>query len=357
MKTPASLRYRGVILLSLLTLVASGQEKPLFDYREVTLGNGLRVVTLEDFSCPIVAVQMWYHVGSKDDPPDRGGFAHMFEHMMFRGTDRLGPTDHFDIVHRNGGVCNAYTSFDQTVYVQRLPAHQLELALWLEAERLAFLKVDQESFDTERKVVEEEIRLWWNQPYSHSFRKVLSELFQVHPYGAYPLGQISHLRAAGARELRQFWMRYYVPNNATLVIVGAVKHEQAREQARRYLGWIPRCDEPPRVQLREPVPVRPRSVVIKDKKAPIPIVAIIYRDLGSARGRGRPASDRKGVSRRADQGAQPDAAWDDCWDPHRFQQSQPAGTGGSARRRRLAGQQAAGENAGHQRRRFAAGCA
>jgi hypothetical protein len=105
------------------------------DYREIKLKNGMKVITLEDFGCPIVAVQLWFHVGSKNELPERQGFAHMFEHMMFRGTDRLGSTDHFDWIRRTGGTCNAYTSFDNTTYIQELPAHQLELVLWLEAER------------------------------------------------------------------------------------------------------------------------------------------------------------------------------------------------------------------------------
>ena len=121
--------------------------KPLFDYRQIVLDNGLRVITLEDFSCPIVEAQVWYHVGSKNEQPDRQGFAHMFEHMMFKGTDRLGPSDHSDFIQRVGGTNNAYTSFDKTVYRQTLPANQLALALWLEAERMAFLKINQESFE------------------------------------------------------------------------------------------------------------------------------------------------------------------------------------------------------------------
>src|SRR5438132_11026393 len=111
----------------------------MYDYRDLTLDNGQRVVTLEHHSCPIVAVHLWYQVGSKDELPERQGFAHMFEHMMFRGTDRLGSTDHFDHLRRTGGSCNAYTSFDVTVYHERLPADQLELALWLEAESIGFL--------------------------------------------------------------------------------------------------------------------------------------------------------------------------------------------------------------------------
>ena len=252
----------------------------MFDYRDTTLNNGLRVITLEDFSCPIVAVQLWYRVGSKDEQPDRQGFAHMFEHMMFRGTDRLGPTDHFDYVRRSGGTCNAYTSFDQTVCHEVLPAAQLELALWLEAERMAFLKIDQEAFDTERKVVEEERRKGKNQPYGTALEQVLAETFTTHPYRWSPIGRIPHLRAAGVQELRDFWTRYYVPSNATLVLVGAVTHDQARKQAQHYFGWIPSYANPRREIPVEAAPSA-KSAVIKEKNAPAPATGVLFRTAPS----------------------------------------------------------------------------
>jgi zinc protease len=259
--------------------VRADTAKPLFDYREITLDNGLHVITLEDSSCPIVAIQLWYHVGSKDERADRQGFAHMFEHMMFRGTDRLGPKDHFDLIRRSGGNCNAYTSFDQTVYIDELPANQLELALWLEAERLAFLKIDQTSFDTERKVVEEERRLGLNRPYGTLFEKVVKEMFKVHPYGWTPIGKISHLRASATQELRDFWLRHYVPNNATLVIVGDVKHAEAQRLAKKCFGWIPREAEPARVTVREPMPTKARDVTIREDNAPAPGVGLVWRTV------------------------------------------------------------------------------
>jgi zinc protease len=273
----------------LLVLLASGisispatraEEKPLFDYKTITLDNGLKVISLEDFSCPVVALQLWYHVGSKDEKPDRQGFAHMFEHMMFQGTDRLGPTGHFDSIHRVGGACNAYTNFDETVYHEVVPANQLELAMYLESERMAFLKIDQHSFDTERKVVEEERRMGVNQPYGTLFEKVMPEIYTVHPYRWTPIGQIPHLRAATVGELREFWTRYYVPSNATLVIVGAVKHEDVEALARKYFGWIPKYPEPARVTVEEPPQNGVRTVKIKEQNAPTPLLALVYRTVG-----------------------------------------------------------------------------
>jgi predicted Zn-dependent peptidase len=211
-------------------------ERPLFDYRQSVLANGLTVITLEDFSTPIVAVQVWYHVGSKNEDPNRQGFAHMFEHMMFKGTDRVSESDHFDLVRQVGGSANGYTSFDRTVYLETLPANQVELALWLEAERMTFLKIDQKRFNTERQVVEEERRMHLNEPYGTVMEKILPEIFTVHPYRWAPIGKIPQLRAASVEELRSFWKKYYVPSNATLIMVGAIKHADAQKLAEKYFG-------------------------------------------------------------------------------------------------------------------------
>ncbi|MHC5120832.1 MAG: M16 family metallopeptidase, partial [Planctomycetota bacterium] len=235
-----------ILLISLTSLCVAKSNKinpklksdRLFDYQQLTLDNGLEVITLEDFSCPIVSVQVWYGVGSKDEKPDRQGYAHMFEHMMFKGTDRVSEKDHFDLLRKVGGTCNAYTSFDQTVYYETLPVDQIELALWLEAERMSFLKIDQYAFDTERKVVEEELRMRENQPYGNVFKKMAAELFTEHPYRWTPIGKLSHLRSTSVPELRQFWIDHYVPNNATLIIVGAIEHKKAQSLANDYFGWI-----------------------------------------------------------------------------------------------------------------------
>jgi zinc protease len=283
-----------VLAVALVFGAAGWGERPAnletgqFDYQRIKLANGLEVITLEDFSCPIVAVQLWYHVGSKDEQPDRQGFAHMFEHIMFRGTDKLGPTDHFAYISRVGGTSNGHTGFDRTVYEETLPAKQLELALWLEAERMTFLKIDQESFDTERKVVEEELRMRLNQPYGTLYEKLLAEVFKVHPYRWAPIGKIPHLRAASVQELRDFWTRYYVPNNATLIIVGAVKHKEAQRLAKRYFEWIPRYDEPRRVTVREPEPAGERTVNLKEDNAPAPAVGVVYRTV--------PISDKNSIA-------------------------------------------------------------
>jgi zinc protease len=257
------------------------QEKP-FDYRETVLDNGLRVISLEDFSCPIVAVQVWYHVGSKNEEPDRQGFAHMFEHMMFRGTDRLNETGHFDNIRKVGGNCNAYTSFDQTVYVNEVPSNQLELVLWLEAERMAFLKIDEKGFHTERKVVEEELRMGHNRPYGRAPEKVLAAMYGDRPYAWTPGGQIPHLRKAPIEELAAFWNKYYVPNNATLVVTGAVKHDDVRSLAIKYFGWIPRCPDPERPEVKPFSMDKQRPPIeVAEEKGPLPLIGCAYYTVGS----------------------------------------------------------------------------
>lgn len=281
--------HRLLCLLLLPVTLLAGERR--YDFREKVLGNGLRVITLEDFSSPIVAVQVWYHVGSKDERPDRQGFAHMFEHMMFRGTERVGPKDFDRLTTRAGGTNNAFTSFDNTTYVNEIPANQLDLILWLEVERMLFLKVDAEGFHTERKVVEEERRQnYLNPPYGLAPEQGLEKIFLKHPYRWMPIGRIPHLRAATLEELEAFWSTFYVPNNAVLVIAGAVKHEDAQRAAERWFGWVPKCPDPPRVTELEPEQTAAREITIKEKKGPVPVVALVFRTVPLAHADG-PALD------------------------------------------------------------------
>ena len=256
----------------------SAHAAKLYDFKESTLENGMRVITMEDFSTPIVAVQVWYHVGSKNEDADRQGFAHMFEHMVFRGTENLGPEEHFALIRATGGSCNAFTSFDYTAYVNTLPSNQLDLALWLEAERLMFLKVDQEGFDTERKVVEEERRMGLNEPYGTIAENLASSLFKVHPYKWMPIGNIPDLRAAEVWELQKFWDKYYVPDNATLVIVGAVSHKEALEKAKQYFAWMPKANiEHPKFE--EPAQEGPREITVEEPFGPVPMIGYAFRGV------------------------------------------------------------------------------
>jgi len=285
---------KTVFLLSVVSVLSAGLSfgqankvkarvdtapEKMFDYRQLTLDNGLQVITLEDFSTPIVAVQVWYNVGSKDEKPDRQGYAHMFEHMMFKGTDRVSESDFFNLIRKVGGTTNAYTSFDQTVYHETLPADQVELALWLEAERMSFLTIDQQSFDTERNVVEEELRMRENQPYGNVFKKMAAAMFEKHPYRWTPIGNLAHLRATSVADLRQFWMDNYLPNNATLIIVGAIEHQKAQALAKQYFGWISAGPEPKTVDIAEPPLQETKTLVIDDENAPAGQVSLAWRTV------------------------------------------------------------------------------
>src|SRR6476646_4388513 len=219
--------------LTFITLLATGVIPSMaanpqsWQFFEDKLDNGLRILTMEDHRTPLVNVQVWYHVGSKDEDPKRQGFAHMFEHMMFRGTDRIGPQDHFKFLQRYGARVNGYTSFDQTVYWETLPSSQLDRALWLEAERLAHLKINEDYFAAEREVVKEERRMrYLNKPYGKLYATLFSSAYKTHPYRWTPIGNMPMLDASTAEELRAFFNKYYIPNNATLVVVGDVTHDQ-----------------------------------------------------------------------------------------------------------------------------------
>lgn len=263
------------------TATAAAQTSDEWQFQEGVLGNGLRVLTLEDHRTPLVSVQVWYHVGSKDENPDRQGFAHMFEHIMFRGTDRIGPQDHFRFLNRYGSRVNGYTSFDQTVYWETLPSAQVDLALWLEAERLANLKIIEEYFAAEREVVKEERRKnYLNRPFGKLYETLYAAAYQVHPYRWTPIGNMPHLDAATVDELREFFQTYYVPNNAALILVGDIDYATAMVKAEQYFGAIPRRPDPPRVAAIEPPMIEPRAVEITDR-APSALVLHAFHAPGS----------------------------------------------------------------------------
>ncbi|MCL2329937.1 MAG: insulinase family protein [Phycisphaerae bacterium] len=267
----------GGLLFTMASIpVQSAHADDRWAFQTGKLDNGLTVITLEDRRVPLISVQVWYHVGSKDENPERQGFAHMFEHMMFRGTDRIGPQDHFRFLSRFGARVNGYTSFDQTVYWETLPSSQLELALWLEAERMGHLKINDDYFAAEREVVKEERRKnYLNRPYGKLYESLYAAAYKEHPYRWTPIGNMEHLDAATTDELREFFHTYYVPNNATLVLVGDIDHATAMKKAEQFFGSIPRRPDPQRVTIQEPPMTVPRHVELTDI-APSPLVLLAY---------------------------------------------------------------------------------
>jgi zinc protease len=210
------------------------------------LPNGMKVAYLGVHTAPVVTVQVWYHVGSKDEPRDRRGSAHMFEHMMFKGTERIRPEDHARHINRVGGYVNAATSEDATWYINVLPAQYLDFALKLEAERMRGLLFRRDMVDTEREVVKEEIRQQLNNPITKGLLAFFEVAYTRHPYAWTAGGTIEDLDRTSVEDLRRFYDTYYVPNNAMLVVVGDVTREQVAAAAKARFAAIERGAEPPR---------------------------------------------------------------------------------------------------------------
>jgi zinc protease len=265
-----------VVTACLLLPAGCAAPPPLVPFTRETLGNGLQVIYAPMHAAPVVHVEVLYHVGSRDERPDRQGFAHMFEHMMFRGSAHVQPQQHMQMIGKIGGYSNAYTSFDRTVYINTLPASYLETALYLEADRMASFKVSDAIYQTERRVVTEEWRMQQNRPYGNLWDDFLRAAFTTHSYRWSPIGNMDHLRAAVAPELQEFFNRYYLPNNAVLVIAGDIDPAQARAWVHRYFGWIPAGAPVERAIPAEPPQTQPRVAQV-DYRVPLPDVVIGYR--------------------------------------------------------------------------------
>jgi len=270
----------------LLVMTLSGQAPaarpdvtpPQLKLESHTLENGLQVVLAPDSSRPVVNVQVWYRVGSKDERKGRTGFAHLFEHMMFRGSANVGPEEHMRYVREAGGEINASTDFDRTIYWQTIPSNHLDRILWLEADRMASLVVNEENFKKEREVVKEERRLRIeNPPYGMLAEWVLDATFQNYPYKYLPIGSMDDLNAATVADVKAFFDTYYVPDNATLVIVGDIDPKAALESARRHFSRVPRSKGVPRVTATEPAQTAARTETKPDPKAPLPAVASAFK--------------------------------------------------------------------------------
>jgi zinc protease len=250
---------------------------PKLNYTMTTLANGMQVVFLEDHSTPIVHAEVWYHVGSKNEKPGRTGFAHLFEHMMFKGSKNVEPEGHPSWISSVGGQSNAYTNEDSTVFWQTFPAQYLPLVLWLEADRLASLRIEEKVFQTEREVVKEERRMRVeNQPYGRLNEIVYDQAFTVHPYKHPTIGSMKDLEAASIEDVREFFRTYYVPNNATLVLVGDFETKEATALVQQYLGRIPRSSKPvPRDIPAEPPQTKERRVTLEESW-PLPAVVVAH---------------------------------------------------------------------------------
>ncbi len=238
-----------------ISYFAAAQAQPKIKFEEYQLKNGLNVILHQDNSTPIVAVTVLYHVGSKNEDPQRTGFAHFFEHLMFEGSQNIGRGEFSKIVQQSGGVLNANTSFDRTFYYEILPSNQLELGLWLESERMLHAKVDIEGVETQRAVVKEELKERnENTPYGSVFNEIFAHAYKVHPYRWTPGGSPEYINKAELSEFIDFYKTFYVPNNATLSIAGDIDIEQTKKWIDKYFSGIPRgTREIPRPKIVEPV--------------------------------------------------------------------------------------------------------
>jgi predicted Zn-dependent peptidase len=225
----------------LITLVTALHAQRKIDFVEYDLPNGMHVILHEEHATPIVAVSVLYHVGSKNENPERTGFAHFFEHLLFEGTVNIERGEYSKIVERNGGTLNANTSQDRTFYFELLPSNKLELGLWLESERLLHAKVDNKGIETQRSVVKEEKRQRVdNQPYASFITEMSKRMFPNHPYNWVPIGSMEHLDAAQEEDYVNFYKNYYVPSNATLSIAGDIDIAKTKKLIDLYFSSIPK---------------------------------------------------------------------------------------------------------------------
>lgn len=251
---------------------------PKLEYQRLVLPNGMVVILHQDKSTPIVHVELWYHVGSKNERPGRTGFAHFFEHLMFKGSKNVEPEQHTSIVASVGGQANAYTTEDTTVFWQTLPAQYLPLALWMEADRMATLRIEEKTFVAEREVVKEERRMRIENPPFGLLNELISfHAFDVHPYKHPVIGSMNDLNAATIDDVREFYETYYVPENATLMVVGDFDTDTVVNLVNQYFARVPKALKPvPRDIPREPAHTQEKRVTL-EQPWPLPAVVVAYQ--------------------------------------------------------------------------------
>ena len=275
--------FHALILCIASSLGALGETAlPPLAFTDRTLPNGLRVIALEDHSAPTAAIQVWYRVGSKDDPAGRSGFAHLFEHMMFKSTKRM-PNETLDRLTEDvGGENNAFTQDDVTAYHETVPSNHLERLIWAEAERLSSLQVDAKNFLTERDVVKEEFRQSvLAQPYGEFSEWIPKVSFTTHPYKRPTIGNIKELDASSLGEVQKFHATFYRPDNAVLVVAGDFDPADLQRWIDQYFGPIPKPGTPiPRVTTKEPPRAGERTLRDSSPKVPLAALAVTY--LGPA---------------------------------------------------------------------------
>ena len=247
-------------------------------FQDVRLKNGLRVILAEEHSAPTYSVSVTYNVGSRDERKGRTGFAHLFEHMMFQGSEKVGKGEHFILILTNGGGMNGTTNADRTNYFQMLPANQLDLALFLEADRMKSLAITQANLDNQRHAVQEERRLAIdNQPYGKTFETITETAYDNFAYKHSTIGSMEDLNAATVEDVAEFFKIYYAPNNAVLALVGDFKAKDALAKLRQYFESIPSQPAPTAPDVTEPPQKAERRKTVEDNFARTPRIDIVYK--------------------------------------------------------------------------------
>jgi predicted Zn-dependent peptidase len=258
-------------------VVPLGAADTTIKFTDVTLTNGLRVIISEDHSAPTFSLAVTYNVGSADEKAKRTGFAHLFEHMMFKGSENVGSGEHFAQVFNNGGSMNGTTSEDRTLYFEMMPANQLELALFLESDRMRSLDITKANLDNQRNAVQEERRLGLdNQPYGKTYERIGEQAYDNPAYHHSVIGSMEDLNAASVDDVATFFKTYYAPNNAVLSIVGDVDTKTAMALVQKYFGPISRQPQPKRPDLAEKPHTGERRSTLEDPLARLPRVDIAW---------------------------------------------------------------------------------
>ena len=268
-------RFLSIAMAASFTMLFNAQQ---IKFEEYDLPNGLHVILHQDNSAPVVTTSVMYHVGAKDEAAGRTGFAHFFEHLLFEGTKNIKRGEWFKIVSSNGGSNNANTDPDRTYYYETFPSNNEQLGLWMEAERLRHPVINQIGVDTQREVVKEEKRLRMaNQPYGGLFNAILTTLFKKHPYKGTVIGSMEDLNSAKLEEFNAFFKKYYIPNNATLVVAGDIKPEQTKKWINEYFGSIPKGTPVTRNFPKETPITQEFEETVYDANIQIPAYIFAYR--------------------------------------------------------------------------------
>jgi zinc protease len=265
------------VFLAAMFAVPIAADVPVITFTDVKLKNGLRVIVSEDHTAPTVSIAVTYNVGSADEKARRTGFAHLFEHMMFKGSENVGPGEHPALVFSNGGSMNGTTNQDRTLYFETMPANQLELALFLEADRMKSLDINKDNLNNQRGAVQEERRLRVdNQPYGATFERIGEQAYDNPAYKHSVIGSMDDLNAASVDDVATFFKTYYAPNNAVLSIVGDVDTKPTMALIEKYFGTIARQPDPKRPDLAEPPHTAERRSTIDDPLARLTQIDIAW---------------------------------------------------------------------------------